>query len=1163
MAHGRLVVGPCVAARVCRQGHIQSKEIVDPDVSVWLEQLGLGQYAEGFREHDIGWPLLAKLDHATLKDMGVASTGHRIRMLDAVAATAASHQTVQPARAPEALQPNGHATDAGPAERRQLTVMFCDLVGSTELSMRLDPEVFRDVVRAYQQAVEGVTERYGGHVAQYLGDGLLVYFGYPTAHEDDAQRAVLAGLGIPDALSRLNTRLTAQHGVQLAARVGIHTGPVVVGRMGSDAHHENLAVGDTPNLAARLQAQAAPGATVISAGTRQLLGSLFALTPLLDLALKGVAAPTQAFVVVGEQPAETRFASGHGADATAMVGREHELALLLARWRQAKAGQGQMVVLTGEAGIGKSRIASELTKNLTAEPHRRISYQCSPFHTSTALYPVLRQVVFAAGIDASDSPQHKLARLEQLLRESPGDVAMASHLIGASLGLGELAEVQHGALAMSSEQRRERLLQALLDQLVSAADGRPTLVVLEDAHWIDPTTLSLVDMALERMRDRPIFFLVTARPTFRPSFGEHPIVSHLSLTRLDRESIFQMVGQVTQGKALPATLMQDIAAKTDGVPLFVEELTKSLLESGQLRDTGQDYAFDGAFDPLTIPTSLRDTLMARLDHVQAIKEVAQTAACIGREFAWPLLAAVVQGPAEWLDAALKQLVDAALIIRRGTVPEESTFIFKHALVRDAAYDSLLKAKRVTIHAALLQHLQRDASVPPQVLAHHAAAAGRLSEAADHWEQAGDRAAVLSNFSEAISHFEQALHCADAKDGAPPATSGDDPRERTLRLVLRLAHACVARHGHASALTVQAFKRAHDLADLLEASPRRFAAYYGYLVTQLVQCQLREAMAVAHKLSKDADAGNDDVRRLMAACGRGTTATLMGDFAAAHECFNIVSRLGERMEAATLIRQFGHDPRGVARCYGALGLWCTGDRLGAASLWHQGIQLARASSHTPSQAQPLVFGALLAGLSQWPDEFEQRTDEATAFTAQHGFQMWHGFATCLRAWVDLAHGKARQALDGVTLGRTMLQATGTRFLLPLVSIVEARTLAANGDLDRAQAVLREAQRHQDATAEQWLACEVWRILGDVQRLIPGIKTSVVEGAYQQALDLAQVQGARSWELRAATSLAALWLERGESSRAAALLQRVCSKPLSGAPCADMDEAQRLLGLTQGP
>ena len=1131
------------------------------DIAAWLERLGLGQYSATFAENDIDSALLPRLDHEILKGIGVVSAGHRLRILDAVATMAARSATVQPGT-PTSAEHTGGAGEPTQAERRQLTVMFCDLVGSTDLSARLDAEAFRDVVRAYQQAVEGVTQRFDGHVAQYLGDGLLVYFGYPVAHEDDAARAVYAGIGIPAALEQLNPQFMADHSVRLTARIGIHTGPVVVGEMGGTTRNETLALGETPNVAARLQVAAAPGATVISARTRQLVGQLFELEPLGDLNLKGIDAPMQAFVVTGERSSETRFASRRVASVAAMVGRQSELALLLDRWRQAKSGSGQVVVLTGEAGIGKSRIASALVDALASEPHQRVSYQCSPFHMGTALYPIVRQLTRAAAFGANDSLEARLDKLEGLLIREQPDLSTSAPLLGALLGVGELAEARHGMIALSPEQRRDRTLHVLLDRLVCAADRNPVLVVLEDAHWIDPTTRHLVELLLGRIDGRRILVLVTARPAFDGGFGGHPVVSHLSLNRLGRDSVFEIVGGVTQGKSLPPELLREIAARTDGVPLFVEELTKTLLESGQLRDTDQGYQFDGQIDGLTIPTSLRDTLMARLDRAHEIKEVAQTAACIGREFTWSLLAAVSPLPQPQLAAALEQLVNAELIFRRG-VAAESTYTFKHALVRDAAYESLLRARRRAIHDALLTHLQTDESVPSQVLAHHAAAAGRVSEAADYWEQAGGRAAARSSFGEAIGHFEQALQAVRTSGAPPQPESADGAGERMLRLELRLAHACVAGRGHGSPLTMQAFKRATALADGLGPSTLRVAAYYGSSVTHMVRSELHEAAAVARVMSQDIAGDDDDERHLMAHCCLATTAMLSGDFRGAHDRFESVLNLTGEMTTASLVRQFGHEPRGVARCDFAIALWCMGYPERAADMWQQGMQVASASDHTPSQAQPKVFGALLATLSRAGGVLEQRIDEAVAFTEQHGFHMWRGFAMCLRAGAELAHGDLAAARTSVLDGRAALEATGTRFLSPLVSVIGARVLAALGEPDRALALLNEAQRHQDATGERWMAAEVWRSIGDVHRRTPDGNAEAAEAAFLRAVEVAHEQGALSWELRAAVSLADVWVERGERRRAGELLQRLCDQRALAVDTADMADARRMLAMTHGP
>jgi class 3 adenylate cyclase/energy-coupling factor transporter ATP-binding protein EcfA2 len=678
------------------QGHDLS---MSDNIKQWLEQLGLGQYSNAFAENEIGFGVLAELDQETLKELGVTAIGHRLAIIKAAKGLQPDQidQTPAPVVTVDAL--SLAAAEPTHAERRQLTVMFCDLVGSTALSGQLDPEDLREVVRAYQKSAEAVIQRYGGHIAQYLGDGLLVYFGYPVAHEDDAQRAVYAGVGIPKAIDGLNAQLETEYAVSLSVRIGIHTGPVVVGEMGGNERQENLAMGETPNLAARLEALAQPGSVVISENTRRLLGELFALEPLGEQNLKGIAAPVKAFAVTGERLAETRFAAGQSDGVSAMVGRQQELALLLDRWRQAKAGEGQMVVLSGEAGIGKSRIMSALVAALKPEDHLRISYQCSPYHTDSALYPAIQQLTYAGGFGDNESPEAKVDKLEKLLHQSQDDIAIAAPLLGALLGLGEAAEARYGALEYSPQQRRDRTLKVLLDQLTGAARKRPVLFVLEDAHWIDPTTLELIELALEQIGEHRIMLLITARPTFNHGFGGHPIVSRLALNRLGREQIIGIVDRITKGKTLPPELLDEIAAKTDGVPLFAEEFTKTLLESGQLRETEQGYHFDGKLDRLTIPSSLHDSLMARLDRMKPIKEVAQTAACVGRNFGYGLLAAVSPLPQAELAGALDQLVSAELLFKRG-VPPESTYTFKHALVRDAAYESLPRRRREALHEPL-------------------------------------------------------------------------------------------------------------------------------------------------------------------------------------------------------------------------------------------------------------------------------------------------------------------------------------------------------------------------------------------------------------------------------------------------------------------------------
>jgi class 3 adenylate cyclase len=650
------------------------------DVATWLRGLGLGQYASTFRENEIEADVLPELTEADLEKLGLP-LGPRKRILKAIANLGEAQ------KASGAENPAPLPADA--AERRQLTVMFCDLVGSTALSARLDPEDMRRVIRAYQDACSGVIARYDGFVAKFMGDGILAYFGFPHAHEDDAERAVRAGLEIAGVVGGLKTRAADK----LQVRIGIATGLVVVGDLvGQGAAQEQAVVGDTPNLAARLQGIASPGQVVLAESTHRVLGDVFDIAHLGGQILKGVAGQPSAYVAIGERIVESRFEARASGALSNMVGRDHELALMLERWKQAKAGDGQLVLLSGEAGIGKSRLTRGMIDAVSSEVHIRVSYQCSPYHSDSPLYPVIQQLTFAAGIRPDDDNDDKLDRLEKLLVGAEGDRPLFAALLGLQI------EGRYGTLSLTPQQQRARTLQALVNQLVELSRGKPVLFVLEDAHWIDATTLELVDQCLDQVASARVMMLVTTRPSVQHGFGGHPIVTKLALNRLGRDQIASIVNRLTHGKTLPGELLDIIAAKTDGVPLFVEEITKTVLESGELRETASAYQLTGPLSRLMIPSTLY-SLMARLDRLQPVKEVAQTAACIGRDFDYQLLKAVSPLDDAALQDALERLTSAELIFRRG-VPPDSTYIFKHALVRDAAYENLLKTRRQTIHAKL-------------------------------------------------------------------------------------------------------------------------------------------------------------------------------------------------------------------------------------------------------------------------------------------------------------------------------------------------------------------------------------------------------------------------------------------------------------------------------
>ncbi|MHA1571774.1 MAG: ATP-binding protein, partial [Alphaproteobacteria bacterium] len=778
---------------------------MDGNIGQWLEGLGLGRYAGAFAENEITFDALPHLTQDDLKELGLPMGPRRI-------VSVAIGQLAGPAAPTSPVSAGKSSGQRVEAERRQLTVMFCDLVGSTALSTRLDPEEMRDIILNYQKAVTAAVNRFDGHVAKYMGDGVLAYFGFPAAHEDDAERAARAGLSIVQVMRGMRT----PGGEPLMVRVGIATGLVVVGDLiGEGAAQEEAVVGDTPNLAARLQGFAEPGQVVIAESTRWLLADLFELKDLGHQALKGIAAPVTAFAVLAERVIESRFDARRSGQLGAIVGRDQELALLTERWRQAKTGEGQLVLLSGEAGIGKSRITRGLIDTVAAGEHIRISYQCSPYHADSALYPAIQQLNRAAGFTQEDTLETKLDKLERLLGQAatyPTDVAP---IIATLLGLDGVA--RYGALALTPQQLRARTLSTLCDQLTGLADKRPVLFIVEDAHWIDPTTLEFLDQCLDRIAGAPILTLVTARPVFQHSFGGHPIVTRLTLNRLGHEQTAAIVAKITGVKTLPPELLAEITAKTDGIPLFVEELTKTVLESGALRVTDDAYVLDQPLDTLAIPSSLHDSLMARLDRMQPVKVVAQTAACIGREFDYDLMLAVLP-PADELDDALERLTSAELIFRRG-IPPDASYMFKHALVRDAAYESLLKSMRQTLHGRILAALQ-EAEALPEILALHAREAGLTDQAIKYYRLAAMQAVARPAFTEAIAYYRQALALIDTKTQQPELL------QRELELQVRLGQAMLGGVGYAAEETTATFRRAREIVDLLGDTPQRFPVYYG-------------------------------------------------------------------------------------------------------------------------------------------------------------------------------------------------------------------------------------------------------------------------------------------------------------------------------------------------
>ena len=1114
------------------------------DVAAWLRDLGLERYAQAFCDAEVTPEVLAELTDADLRELGLP-LGPRKAVLKAIR-DLAGPPAAEAARAEAGLM----SIPVPPrAERRQLTVMFVDLVGSTALSARLDPEEMGKVLRAYQDAVAGEVLRWEGHVAKFMGDGVLAYFGWPKAHEDEAERAVRAGLAVIEVVGDLLTPT----GEPLAARVGIATGLVVVGELvGEGGAREEAVVGETPNLAARLQGIAPAGAVVVGEATRRLLGGLFALEDLGARVLKGIAEPVRAFRVVGENPVEDRFGARQTGGVLPLVGREHELALLVEHWRRAKAGEGRVVLLAGEPGIGKSRLVLALRERLRSERRTRLSYHCSPHRIGSPLWPVVEQLERAAGFARGDPPELKLGKLEALLGQAVADPKAAMPVLAELLALP--VDGRYPAPSLTPEQTKARIFQVLLAQLEGVAARGPVLMILEDAHWLDPTTLELFELVVGRVEHLHVLLVVTCRPGFDPPWSGHAHVTPLNLTRLGRDQAAEVVGRVTGGRMLPPEVLRQILDKTDGVPLFVEELTKAVLEAGLLHVAGDRYELAGPLPPLAIPSTLQDSLMARLDRLAPAREVAQLGAVIGREFSHELLAAAAGMPADRLEAALERLIVAELVVRRGAGPE-TAYAFKHALVQDAAYASLLKSRRQEFHARLARILEERfperVEAQPELMARHCTEAALAEKAVEHWRRAGQLASGRSALAEAVGHFGKALELL--------ATLPDTPARAAQELDLLTAQggALAAARGYSAAETGRVYARARELCRLLGDAGRLHPLLFGEWVFRMVRADHAAAQETGEELLRSGEGDRDGggTARLLGHRAVGISLLWRGNPSAAREHLERVLVLYDPERHRSLASLYVYDPRLPSLAGLCFALFQLGYPEQALARCHEAISEAERLAHPAGLAHILHHACLFEHARRDPAGVRQRAVALVALCAEQGFPYWGAIGAIFQGWVVAEQGRPAEGGARIEEGIAAYRATGAAVYLPYWLALLADARRASGQAEEAVALLREALDRSEASGERWSEAELLRLKGE--GLLRLGERDRAEACLRRAISVARGQGAKLWELRAAGSLSRLWRDQGRRAEAHDLLAPVYGRFTEGFATPDLIEAKELL------
>jgi len=1059
-------------------------------IADWLEKLGMSEYAGRFAENRIDLSVLQELTDQDLKDLGIV-LGDRRKLLRAIRELAGERPTITTAIATTATPPQDYA------ERRQLTVMFCDLVGSTALSTRMDPEDLRNVIGAYHKRVAETVTRFDGYVAKYMGDGVLSYFGYPQAHEDDPERAVRAGLALIDAVLCLNGSQPLQ------VRIGIGTGLVVVGDLvGSGDSRERGVIGETPNLAARLQSAAAPNTIVIGPRTRRLLANLFEYQSLGPIEVKGFTEPVQAYQVLRPSSLESRFEALR-TSTTPLIGRDEELELLVRCWREAKPGTGRVVLISGEPGVGKSRLVEATAERIAREAHVRLRYFCSPHHQDSALHPIIAQMERAAGFAREDAPGAKLAKLQALLSHT------ASPLEDVKL-LADLHALPTAGLAsplnVSPQRKKEMTFEALLRQVEGLA-RQPLLMAFEDIHWIDPSSRELLDRMIERIAHWPVLLLATFRPEFQHPCNRQTHVAMLALSRLERSDTAAMIANIAGKTALARDVVQEIADRTEGVPLFVEELTKAVLESGPEGGAVLSAVPQSA---LSVPATLHASLMSRLDRLgAAARDVAQKAAVIGREFAYELLASVADVAEPPLGQALDRLSNAGLLFAMGT-PPRSTYLFKHALIQEAAYASLLRSRRKQLHQLIADRLVAQfsdlAEAEPALVARHYTEAGLGEQAIAFWHKAGARAVQHSALEEAVTMFRRALALlADL----PPSPDRD-----ALELDIRIAFGSplVALEGYGSNSAHQLYERALSLSRKLHR-PVDPPILRGLGLARLQGCRFDDCDELARALLDDES--HDPIARTEGQYLLGVSAFWRGDLARARHY------LGGAIEAYDVSHRDEHlalyaqDPKAVCLVRLALVELWAGDAGRADQTARSALKIAVDLDHLMTLGYVITYAAILADESEDLVRLAELLEDADLLWRRFSDRYLMVVLEALRGWLDVCAGSAG-GIEKIVRSVARSRTEGETLHLTYTLLLLARARGMVGEFREGRAATREGLSWSHRCNQRYLEAELWRVDGELA--YRSGETEAAAASLRSAVETASAQEAGWLELRALHSFA---------------------------------------------